>query len=125
MQIVSPNRLITEEELLDWQIMTQDVMKAGKAGVVVGVPGKGSYKKYEGIFQFGLGLSLKKSSIDSDGQDIGVYDLHIPVPIKTGDKTIGYQICAITSVPDQGKTFANFVHSKADIYWHEMAKKTG
>ncbi|MBF0208461.1 MAG: hypothetical protein HQK53_16405 [Oligoflexia bacterium] len=123
MEITDPDRLMTIEEVADWQNMVQELVKIGKKGVIVGRPGFGSYKRFEGIFQFGLGLALKITSLDSAGNGGSSFSINVPAPIHVGQEIQGHVICSVSHMPSMDKTWAHIGHGNEDLYWYKMAKR--
>jgi hypothetical protein len=120
---VDPNRLMTDEELKEWVHMVQElILPENKQGVIVGEPGYGSYRKYEGLFQFGLGLALKTTDLDSNGQELQAYSLDVPVAVREGDKRLGWLIGSQIMFPRLGQLTYAYEHSQSTLYWYNQAR---
>lgn len=124
MVITEPSRLMTDDEIEKWIRMLKEVMTSPEKSVTVGVPGFGSYMKYESLFQFGLGLSLKATALDKNANEVAIYAQHVPVQIREGDKKLGWIIAKVSHFPNYGKVHVSLNHGADEIYWYKMRHVT-
>ena len=121
---VIPNRLMTDLELNQWQQMVQEIMNQNKSSAIrVGLPGYHGYKRYEGIFQFGLGLALKSTYLDEKGKDRNQFVLSVPVAIRNGNTRLGWMIASPHYFPTLGQINVQFHHGADQIFWFDLLKK--
>lgn len=121
MKPIQHDRILTDIEVKEWVDMLTELTQKGKAGEVVGVPGTFGYRRFSADFLLGLGVVLKTSLLNKNGEEGKIFTYGTPVEVKCKGTRIGWTICHSTY--GARKSLVSFTEGQDDLYWHQSQDK--